>query len=371
MLAVALLAALVVLGNLAWKDGCGETLEGQYLDSCYSDVPALWFSERLDQGAVPYVDHPVEYPVLTGVTMWVAAQPADDHRSFHRWTGLLLAASAAVAAGALARALGAGRGLVLAAAPTLAVSATVNWDLPAVLFATLGLLAHRRDRDAAAGVWLGLGTAMKLWPGLALLALVPSAWAQRGRRAGLVTAGSAGGVWLAVNLPVMVTRFDAWSEFLRLNRERAVDWDPTWALVSRATGWEPSIAFVNVASAVLFALGAAVIVAATVRRTTPDRWHHAVLPVVTWFLLTSKVWSPQFSLWLLPLFAVTFPGWRWWAGFGVADVAVTLTRFPYLANFVGIGATVPFWPFGTALTVRTLVLVPMVWLAWRRSTTSG
>ncbi|MBW3567005.1 MAG: FtsX-like permease family protein, partial [Proteobacteria bacterium] len=93
--------------------------------------------------------------------------------------GLLAAALAVVAASVsgwlLATEVGARRALVVAAAPTLLVSGAVNWDLPSLALATAGLVAHRRGHDGWTGVWLGLGTAAKLWPGLALVALVPAA----------------------------------------------------------------------------------------------------------------------------------------------------------------------------------------------------
>lgn len=41
----------------------------QYTRFCYTDVLALYYAERLNEGAVPYRDHPVEYPVLTGYFM--------------------------------------------------------------------------------------------------------------------------------------------------------------------------------------------------------------------------------------------------------------------------------------------------------------
>ncbi len=208
----------------------------------------------------------------------------------------------------------------------------------------------------------------ELWPGFALLALVPAAWAWRGRRAGLTTAGAAGVTWLALNVPIAVLNFGSWYRFIELSRERLIDWDPTWALLTRWTGINPPTDVVNLVSGVLFMGGAVAIVVATARRTTPDRWHHAVLPIVVWFLLTTKVYSPQFSLWVLPLMAVTFPGWRLWTAFGAADVAVTFTRFPYLANFVGLGVVVPWWPFATALTVRFIVLTAVAAVGWAMAT---
>nr|MDP9497782.1 hypothetical protein [Actinomycetota bacterium] len=55
----------------AWAD------EYQYTRLCYTDVLALYYSERLDAGATPYLEHPVEYPVLIGGAMAAAAGLAD------------------------------------------------------------------------------------------------------------------------------------------------------------------------------------------------------------------------------------------------------------------------------------------------------
>ena len=371
-LATATLAVAVLAAGAVWKSTHLATLAGQYLWWGYSDIPALFHAERLDVGAVPYLDHPVEYPVLTGLQMFLAGAPATDGRSFLWWTVSLLATAAAVTAFLLARELGWRRALVLAAAPTLLVSGAVNWDLPSVALAAAGLVAHRHGRDGWAGVFLGLGTAAKLWPGLALLALVPAAWAMRGRRAGLATVGAAIGAWVAVNLPVALLAPSGWWRFVQLNRERVLDWDPLLAVAARAASWWPAVTTANTLTGGLVAAGLVVVLTATVRRTTPDRWHHAVLPLVAWFLLANKVWSPQFSLWLLPLFALTFPGWRWVLAFGAADVAVTITRFRHLGTVVDDPTTqAQAWssvPFDLALVVRAAVLVGAVWVGWRHAT---
>ena len=46
----------------------------QYTRLCYTDVYALYYSEQLNVGKTPYLEFPVEYPVLTGVVMHAAAQ---------------------------------------------------------------------------------------------------------------------------------------------------------------------------------------------------------------------------------------------------------------------------------------------------------
>ena len=62
-------------------------------------------------------------------------------------------------------------GLLVALAPALALTATINWDLLAVALTAVGMLLWSRSRPLAAGVLLGLATAAKLYPVLLLLAL--------------------------------------------------------------------------------------------------------------------------------------------------------------------------------------------------------
>ena len=103
---------------VAFKLRCGipAGLEGQYLQLCYSDIPALYFAERLDVGAVPYLDHPVEYPPLTGLWMWLAALPSTTVAAFFGWTSALLVLSGGIVGGLLAGEVGLRRTLAFAAA---------------------------------------------------------------------------------------------------------------------------------------------------------------------------------------------------------------------------------------------------------------
>lgn len=377
--AIVALCAAVLLAGWWTKARCLVDGEGwqdgeQYTAWCYTDVYPLWFAERLDAGAVPYLDHPVEYPVLTGAQMWLAAQavrPLDaDLRAeaFFHVTALAGGAAALAVLVVLARAgLPPRRLLWWAAAPALATYAFLNWDPVPVLAATVAVVAHARDRDAVAGVAAGLGAAAKLYPGLLVPVAVAARLAQRRPRAALLHAGAAAGAWLAVNLPVLLAAPDGWWRFVELNRERPADWDSLWFLAEQVRGAALAVPVVNTWSAAAFAAGAAAIAVLGARRRDPSRWWELLLPLLAWFLLTNKVYSPQFTLWLLPLAALALPRAGPFVALLAADLAVFGVRFPFLGGLEGHGPAPGYGWFAAALLARAAVLVWIIVAAVRAS----
>jgi uncharacterized membrane protein len=370
-LALVLVATLVTLG-LGWllKAPClGSWSDGrQYNRLCYSDVAALYGSGDRDRGLsedrFPYLEGENEYPVATGIAMWVTALPADGYASFFSWTALLLGGAALATAAMLHRIAGP-RALLFAAAPTLAIYAFMNWDLLAVALATAATLAFLRRRDTAAGVLIGLGAAAKLYPALLLVPFAISRLRERRGDQAARLVGWAGGCWAAVNLPFAILEFDRWSEFFRFNATRPADWDSLWYIASRQLGftWEPAV--VNGLAVLAFVAAGTALWLSSRRRLPPDRLWTFGFPLLVAFLLTSKVYSPQFGLWLLPWFALALPDVRLWAAFQVADVAVFVTRFEYFARLEGVGEGLPQWPFELAVVARAAVLIVCV-VAWAR-----
>jgi len=357
---------------LAWwtkarcMGGGGWTGGQQYLSWCYTDILPLWYVERLNEGAVPYRDHPVEYPVLIGLQMWLAGQVVRALVRDQSWWGVAfyqvnVALGAAAYAAAAYRMFRMGvtpaRLLWFIAAPTFVVYAFMNWDATAVLLCVAAIELHRRGRDGWSGVAAGLGAAAKLFPGF-LVPLVVVARLLQGRKGDAARhAGAAAGAWLAVNVPVMVTAFDGWSEFLRLNRTRPADWDSLWYLAQQVRGTPFDVTVLNLVTAGLFVAGTAIIVLMGRRVHAPQDYWRLLLPVVIWFLLTNKVYSPQFSIWLLPLLALALPRAVPFAAFAVADLFVFVLRFPFLGGRQGLTPAPDYDLFAIAIVVRAVVLV--------------
>jgi uncharacterized membrane protein len=202
-------------------------------------------------------------------------------------------------------------------APLVVVHAFTNWDALAIGLCAAGMLAWARRHPTLAGVLLGLGMAAKLYP-ILLLGPLLALCLRTGRISPWVKAAIGAGVaWAVVNIPVMIMYPQAWYEFIRLNSERGAEWDSWYFIYARLSGstifdnhGAPTPEFLNNLSLALFIVACLAIAwfALSVRRR--PRFAALAFLVVAAFLLTNKVWSPQYSLWLLPLIALALPRWR-------------------------------------------------------------
>jgi uncharacterized membrane protein len=75
------------------------------------------------------------------------------------------------------------------------------------------------------------------------------------------------------------------------------------------------------------------------------------------FLLTNKVFSPQYSLWLLPLAALARPRWRPFVAWQAAEALVLFTRFYFFIGNDKAGQGIGVWWFLTAVLIRDALLV--------------
>ena len=441
---VLLLFTLLTCG-LGWaaksgcRDGSNWQHEYQYTRACYTDVVALYSSEGLAQGDVPYYDHPVEYPVLIGGVMQVssllargltdafpddATQAARDRRRsartpvertqaanavsyveadargrhFYDVTWLLVTVCALVVTVTTSRL--AGRrpwdAALVALAPGLLLHVTTNWDLVAAALAGAGLLAWARRRPVLAGVLLGLATATKLYPLLFLVPLLPLCWRAGRLRAWVALTAGLVGTAVAVTLPVYLTspayapdsrggfvqvagspltRFpqeglaalsphtaggglNAVYRFVDLNSTRSADWDSLYLQVQR---WRPGtlsdVPALNRAVLVLLSvslLGLLALILAAPRR---PRVGQVLFLAMTAFLLTNKVDSPQYVLWLLPLAVLARPRWRPFLAWQAAEVLVLLSRFYFFIQGANATQGIDIGWFFAAVLLRDGLLV--------------
>jgi uncharacterized membrane protein len=357
--------------------------EYQYTRMCYSDVFALYFAEGLAEGKTPYVDHPVEYPVVIGGFMAAGAEVAglfpqvERPRRFFDLTALALAGCGLVMAATTIGLAGRRRrwdAAMVALAPVLVLHAYTNWDLVAAALTGLGLLAWAHRRPGLAGVWLGLGTATKLYPALLLVPLFLLCLRMRRLPEFRRTAVAAVVTWLVINVPVWWAYPAAFGRFYSLNRTRGADWDSLWYalqhLRGRAldTGLAPGAAptVLNAVVAGGFLLGLAGIAVLALRAPTRPRLAQLAFLTLVAFLLSNKVFSPQYSIWLLPLAVLARPRWPAFLAWQVSELFLLFLRFYFFVGQDKAGAQgVPTGLFLTGVALRDLALLVLAGLVVR------
>ncbi|OMI38790.1 glycosyltransferase family 87 protein [Streptomyces sparsogenes] len=359
--------ALVVIGMFAlgmvqkvpcYNGGWFYGATAQYTHACYSDIPHLYAGRGFAENVVPYfhripgaadgMDY-LEYPVLTGLFMEVASRLTPhsgsvQHQEQIYWmvnAGMLMVCAVVIAV-CVSRThrRRPWDALLVALAPALALTATVNWDLFAVALTSAGILMWSRSRPLAAGVLLGLATAAKFYPVLLLGALLVLCLRAGRLRAFGTALGGALAAWLVVNVPVMISSRgglhlrEGWLAFYTFSRDRPVDFGSLWLVVSQRSG-DP-LDNVNTYATLLMLLACAGIAALVLCAPRRPRLAQIAFLLVAAFVVTNKVYSPQYVLWLIPLAALARPRWRDFLVWQACEVMYFLGIWMYLA-YTGSG----------------------------------
>jgi len=304
-----------------------------------SDLQHLYFAHRLYQHPFPYVDARIEYPVLTGVFMTLAAALTHGLKGYLALSSLGLWACA-VGSICVLWSLSRRAAWWFALCPLMLVYSLLNWDLLAIFLMLLGWRSFSSGRYARAGAWLALGTFAKLYPAF-LLAVCLVELARRWRSTPAVGrdlvrfATTATAVSLAVNVPFVLLAAHNWFYFWTFNATRNEHAD----LLS----WLHLLDHVSVAETNLIlasgVAGAAVIAAAATWRGV--RIAHVTAVLFFAFMVLQKVNSPQYTLWLVAFALIA--DWEAWAIgilsiMGLTDYANAVVHIALVgqhSNFVG------------------------------------
>jgi uncharacterized membrane protein len=343
----------------SWQDG-----DLRYVHMCYSDLPYLYTGRGFAELNWPYDDDAqvrqryavMEYPVgisywawgTAWVTHWVSGspdlspryeQPADslggqpaivkEMKTFVVVNAIGFALLALITSAFLVR-VNPGRpwdAAGFALAPPLALTGLINWDMVAVVLVAGALWAWARGRPVLTGVFIGLGTAAKLYPLFLLGGILVICWRRRQWGAFALTTLVSGLAWAVANAPAVVSfggpaglRFHPaqWEVFWTFNSERGADLGSIWLVIDQAFDLGITAHTINLGSWAFFVAWCAGVLILGLGAPRTPRLAQLGFLIVAGFLLVNKVYSPQYVLWLLPLAALARPRWRdlivWFAG---------------------------------------------------------
>jgi uncharacterized membrane protein len=368
----------------------------QYRHLCYNDIQPLFHARGVDRGLVPYVEVPVEYPVLIGTFMYItgrllaflthvglAAGYTDP--SYFQLTALLLWPFSFVVTLLLRPRVTAGRLMLWAIGTPTIFYTFLNWDILAVAPMVWGIVEVERRRWGWAGFAFSLGASAKLFPAFVVPGALLGALAVRDRRGATRLVG-----WFAVgalgaNVPWMIASFSGWMGVWKFHADRFPDLGTVWYWLGQAgNGYLHSSPWWNTVSGGwgglvgdgglgVFALVSLLILWFGWRRREEPGGYPVVpagLAIIASFMVLAKVHSPQYALWIMPLLVMVDVPWRQVFAYLASDAVLFVSGWYWYAT------AHPFTPpasvaekvFVLAVFGRCIALIAIASYAARRGT---
>jgi uncharacterized membrane protein len=362
---------------------------------CYTDIPYLYVSRGLAEGITPYEpldrlppdkqpltaraedELTIEYPVLTGAWMGVAAvlthalgRSPDLSQVSHAlvggntdvqydsavfWSvnavGFFLVLLIGLALLVRAQPRRPWDAMFVAASPSLALASTINWDLMAFGWVAAMFWAWSTRRPVLAGVFIGLGAATKLYQLFLLGPLLVLCLRERRFDVLTKTAAAAAVTWLVVDLPIYFWSPHAFLWFWKFNASRGPDYGSLWLVWANYSGHFESAHTINVTTWIVFGSACLAVAALGLLAPRRPRVPQLMLLVVVAFLVVNKVYSPQYVLWLLPLAALARPRWRDLMIWQACEIFYFFAVWMHIANFF-VDPDHYDWVYGLAVVIR-------------------
>ena len=370
---LSILAALLSFVKFDHCRNFGWGAPQDYVHACYSDLPALFSDRGLNTHTWPYssATNAVEYPPLTGLVMWATSFAVkhnfDEYRSYFDINALLIALLLIGSVIILKRAKPE-FWYLFPLAPAVITSLYINWDMWAVITAIAAIYLFDKDRYRESALLLGVSIATKFFPIVLLLPIAIILWRRSAKTELLKYLLLSVGAWLAINLPFIITTPTGWFRFFKLNSTRGADWGSIWHAAAVFNLTAPKL---NLLSTLIFLIGAiAFFIYCFTLKSIPTLGQVAFF-IVAIFVTASKVYSPQYVLWLTPLAILALKDKKDRASFWIWQLAELIYHFAiwqYLASYSGAHFGIPAKAYATAVLIRVAALAYFSIRLMRKST---
>ena len=332
-----------------------------YVHACYSDLPSLFSDRGLTTHTWPYSSktNAVEYPPLTGMVMYATSflvrHNGDQYRKYFDVNAIFLSILF-IAVVLLLKRMRPDLWYLLPLAPVVIASLFINWDMWAVLPALGSIYYFDKGSNKKSALLLGIGTAVKFYPIVLALPALLIFWRRREIKSALNYFLVFGATWLLINLPFILTTPTGWYRFFKLNSERGADWGSIWHALYI---FGIHIDHLNIFSTLLFLVGATAFAIFQLGLKEIPTLARGSFFIVAIFVTASKVYSPQYILWLTPLAILALHDKKdrtafWiWQG---AEMIYHLAIWEYLAVYSGSHFGIPEKAYAAAILIRIAAL---------------
>ena len=354
VLLLALLASVLSFAKFNHCAATGWQSPDQYVHVCYSDIPALYGERGLDKGVWAYSSgaDSVEYPVIQGAIMWITAKVIPNGINNYFYASALLLALLFIFISFITFRMKPEFGYLLPLAPAAVASLYINWDLWAIAMMMLAIYWFDRKAEVASAVALGIAISTKFLPIFLLIPIAIIFFRQEKISKFLKYVAIAVATFALINLPVALSTPEGWWRFYDLNLNRGSDWGSLWYALSNLG---LNLTHQNYLSILLLAIGLSALTIFLLQLRTPPTLAHTAIFVMIIVMAVSKVYSPQYVLWLTPLAVIALIDRRdltvfwFWQG---AEVIYHLAIWQHLAQVTGAQFGLPVVAYSVIALVR-------------------
>ena len=368
LVVLALFASLVSFAKFSQCENSGWATPDQYIHACYSDLPALYAGRGLDTNSWPYSsdDNSVEYPVITAMVMYATSFAAKSPASYFN-VNIFFLILLFIATLVVVRKIRPEFAYLSAIAPAMIASLFINWDLWGIATMMLAIYWFDRKQYLHSALILALSISTKFLPIFLLIPIAFILWRDTKLKELVKYVAVVAGTWIAINALFALTTPTGWWRFFKLNLERGADWGSIWLALQQLGISLTNLNYLSIL-VLLIALTSVAIVLFELKYT-PTLASVAFI-VMAAVMIASKVYSPQFVLWLTPLAVIALTNkkdlhafWLWQATEVIYHVAI----WQHIASITGAQFGLGPTPYAIVTLVRIAGTIYLMAVLARRA----
>ena len=353
LVVLVIFASLLSFAKSSHCQNTGWATPDQYIHACYSDLPALYGSRGLDKNEWPYAsdDNSVEYPVITAMVMYGTSFVANSPASYFN-VNIFFLILLLIATALLVRKIRPEFAYLVPVAPAMIASLYINWDLWAIATMMLAIYWFDRKQYLHSALIMGLSISTKFLPVFLLIPIAFILWRDAKVKELVKYVAVVALTWIAINAPFALTTPTGWWRFYKLNLERGADWGSIWLALEQLG---VSLTNLNYLSILLLLIALTTVAILLFELKYTPTLASVAFIVLASVMLASKVYSPQYVLWLTPLAVIALTNkkdmhafWVWQATEVIYHVAI----WQHLATVTGAKFGLAATPFAILTLVR-------------------
>jgi len=296
-----------ILALLQNKYGRASDIYGFYSMHFY-DGQHLWpFSEKILEGDTT-IQHPVEYPALTGLIMWlisflVSPSPTAIY-SYYRITAAFQIILFSICAYLLFKLSQKKYSYYFVLAPAVLYSLNRNWDIWAMAAMLLSIYLFEKKRFQLSAILLAVSIATKFFPIVLMLPIMVILLRNRQISIFIKYSLTTLSTWLMINLPFALINFDGWAYFYKFSAERGLGsasfYEITSILIPMAKFNSANFYILNLITLIL-------VTYFLLKLKSIPNLSATSFFVMFGFILFNKQYSMQYVIWLSALAVISMP----------------------------------------------------------------